>query len=329
MEINIPLLITYVLSLIVMLGLPIVLAFLIVRRFKVSWLVVLTGVLTFIASQVLRVPASYGINTLFNNGILPIPSDYWAPLVSAVIAGLMAGIFEETARWVGFKVLKRKAEKFGSALALGVGHGGAESILLAVLGTATTLFTVLFFNAGAQIAKGISTGEVQYTLFQIEQFWMNPWHTGLLPGVERLIAIVVQIFLSTLVWRAVVERSFLWFLMAVLFHTIVDGVAVFLSSIGWSYWPIEGILSIFMLISLYLIYRFWRDEKELEEEIGEFEVKDDDEDDEEEDDDEDDDYEDDELEALDELEDEVEEIEGDVSETSGDDEDQSDPSSQS
>ena len=254
MAINIPLLITYVLSLLVMLGLPIVLAFLIVRKFKVSWLVVLTGVLTFIASQVLRIPASYGINALFGNGIIPVPSDYWAPLVSAIIAGLMAGIFEETARWVGFKLLKKKAEKFGSALALGAGHGGIESIILAILGTAATLFTVLFFNAGAQIAKGVSTGEVQFTLFQIEQFWTNPWHTGLLPGVERLIALSVQIFLSTLVWRAVVDRSFLWFLLAVIFHTLVDAVAVFLSQIGWSYWAIEGILSVFMLISVYLGY---------------------------------------------------------------------------
>ena len=314
MAINIPLLITYVLSLLVMLGLPIVLAFLIVRKFKVSWLVVLTGVLTFIASQVLRIPASYGINALFGNGIIPVPSDYWAPLVSAIIAGLMAGIFEETARWVGFKLLKKKAEKFGSALALGAGHGGIESIILAILGTAATLFTVLFFNAGAQIAKGVSTGEVQFTLFQIEQFWTNPWHTGLLPGVERLIALSVQIFLSTLVWRAVVDRSFLWFLLAVIFHTLVDAVAVFLSQIGWSYWAIEGILSVFMLISVYLIYRFWKDEKELEEELVELGEAGDDEDEEDDEDDGSEEDDDDELVELDELEDEVEEIEGSSSE---------------
>jgi hypothetical protein len=33
---------------------------------------------------------------------------------------------------------------------------------------------VLFYNAGGQIAKGIDTNQVQYMLYQIDQFWMAP-----------------------------------------------------------------------------------------------------------------------------------------------------------
>ena len=281
---NIPLLLTYVLSLIVMIGLPVLLAFLVTRYFKVSWWVVLAGVLTFVASQVLRMPLAAGLNALFANGTLSVPDNQWAPVVNGVFAGLLAGICEESARWVGFKLLKKKAAKYGSAFALGVGHGGAESILLAVLGTAATLFTVLFYNPGAQIAKGVTSNEVQYMLFQIEQFWLSPWHTGLLPGVERVIALSTQIVLATMVWKSVVDRSFLWFGLAVLYHMIIDAVAVFLQGIGWNYWAIEGILAIFLLLNIYLLYRFWEEESELEEEMEELE---DGEEDEDEDDDED------------------------------------------
>lgn len=309
---NIPLLLSYVLSLIVMIGLPVLLAFLVTRYFRVSWWVVLVGVLTFIASQVLRVPLAAGLNTLFTNGTLSVPNAQWAPVINGVIAGLMAGICEESARWVGFKLLKKKAERYGSAFALGVGHGGAESILLAVLGTAATLFTVLFYNPGAEIAKGVSTNEVQYMLLQIDQFWLTPWHSGLLPGVERVIALSTQIVLATMVWKSIVDRSFVWFALAVLYHMIIDAVAVFLQGIGWGYWPIEGILAIFLLLNIYLLYRFWDEESEIEKEMEELEDEDADDDDLDDDDDDTDDEED--LDDDDDADDDVA-VEDDVAAT--------------
>jgi uncharacterized membrane protein YhfC len=300
---NIPLFISYVVSLLVMVGLPVFLAFFVTRYFKVSWWVVLTGVLTFLASQAIHYPAVIGINALFNNGILPIPTDKWVPIINGVIGGLLAGICEETARWVGFRLLNKKAERYGSAFALGAGHGGMESILLAVLGTGATLFTVLFYNAGAQIAKGVSTNEIQYMLYQIDMFWTTPWYNGLLPGVERIIALSLQIVLSTMVWRAVVDRSFTWFLLAVLYHAVVDALAVYLSGIGWGYWAIEGVLAVFLVLNVYMLYRFWKEEKEIDEEMDllddeegesdENDLDDEDEDDLDDDDVEDEDYDDD------------------------------------
>ena len=311
---NIPLFLAYILSIIVMIGLPIALAVFFTRRFKVSWWVVLTGVLTFLVSQALRIPAANGLNTLFNNGTITVPSQQWLPVVNGLIGGLMAGIFEETARWAGFSILRRKADKFGSALALGAGHGGIESILLCVLGTGATLFTVLFFNAGAQIAKGVSTDQVQYVLAQIQQFWTTPWHFGLLPGFERVIALSTQIFLSTLVWKAIVDRSFIWFLLAVLYHMIIDAVAVFLTQIGWSYWAVEGVLSGFLILNVYMIYRFWKDESDLEKEMEELEDEEAEIDGEADENDEEEAETDDELDEIDDEDEEIE-IEAEVDES--------------
>jgi len=261
-----------------MVGLPVFLAVFVTRYFRVSWWVVLAGVLTFLASQAIHYPAVLGINALFNSGSIPVPTGNWVHVVNGVIGGLLAGIAEETARWVGFKLLNKKAERYGSSFALGVGHGGMESILLAVMGTGATLFTVLTYNAGGQIAKGISIEEAQYMLYQIDMFWTTPWYNGLLPGVERIIALSLQIVLSTMVWRAVVDRSFTWFFLALIYHAVVDALAVYLSGIGWSYWAVEGVLAFFLVLNIYMLYRFWKEEEEIDEEMDLLEDEDEDED---------------------------------------------------
>lgn len=291
MTINVGLLIAYIVSLILMIGLPIALAVFVTRRFKVSWWVILAGFITFVVSQALRIPASSGLNALFANGTIPTPPDAWIPFLNAIIAGLMAGFFEETCRYVGFRILKKKAKPYPSALGLGVGHGGTEAILLGVLGTGATLVSVLFYNAADQIAKGTSTDQVSYVLAQIAQFWAAPWHFGLLPGVERVIALSAQILLSVLVWKAVVNRQALWFLLAILYHTVIDAVSVYLAQLNWSYWAIEGVLSIFLVVNIYLIYYFWKEESEKE-----------DEEEDEEDEDSEEDEEDDDAEAAEEAE---------------------------
>lgn len=269
MAINWALLATLVFSIIVMIGLPIALAFLVVRHFKVSWWVVLTGVITFIVSQLVHIPALAGVNALLSNGTIPLPSTTWQPIFFAILGGLLAGICEETARWAGFKIIRKKISHFGSSLALGVGHGGAESIILCIMGTAWSLATVLLYSPGAQIAKGVSTDTVQTMLASISSFWAQPWYIGLLPGLERIIAISGQILLSILVWKAVVNRSFLWWLLALLYHTVLDAVPSFLSQLGWDSYLIEGVLLVFLLLNVLLINRFYLDESVAEEEAEE------------------------------------------------------------
>lgn len=296
---NIPLFLSLVISILLMIGLPIFLAVFFTRRFKVSWWVVLTGVLTFIVAFVLDRLAISGINSLFTKGIITVTSDKWLPIVYAVLIGLVVALFEETARFIGFKILGKKAEGYGSAFAAAAGHGGIESLYLCIAGTAATLYTVLFYNPGAQLAGGASAEAVQYTLAQIDAFWTTPWHFGLLPGIERIIALSTHMFLSTLVWKAVADKSPQWFFLAVLYHMVVDAVAVFLQQIGWSSWTIEGILAIFMLLNLFMIYRFWKEESEIEKEMDELSEEDLDEEDEEDDDDDSEDEDEDESEEID------------------------------
>ena len=330
MEANIGLFISYAITILLMIGVPIALTILVVRRFKVSWWVILTGVITFLVSQVVHYPLLQLVSKLFNDGTLPVPSTQWIPLFNAVVMGFMAALFEETARYFGFLIMKKKTKRIESAVGLGIGHGGIESIGFAVWpffplfgGALINFLYILFYSPGAQIAKGISMDQVQYTAAQIAQFWVNPWHLGFLPGIERLIAISTQIFLSVLIWKAIKSRSFGWFALAFFYHMLVDGIAVFLTYSGWGAWGIEGIMSIFMLANIYLIYYFWKEESDKRKERAEEEGVDpddldDDEDediDEEDIEDEDDVDEDDVFEAVDTEEDEEEKADNASEET--------------
>lgn len=322
METNIGLFISYTVTILLMIGVPIALTILVVRRFKVSWWVILTGVVTYLVSQVVHYPVLQLVSKLFNDGTLPVPATQWIPLFNAVILGFLAALFEETARYFGFLVVKKKTKRIESAVGLGVAHGGIESIGFAAWpyfplfgGALINFIYILFYSPGAQIAKGVSMDQVQNVAAQIAQFWANPWHLGFLPGLERVIAISTQIFLSVLVWKAIKNRSVGWFALAFFYHMLIDGIAVFLTYSGWGSWGIEGIMSIFMLANIYLIYYFWKEEsderKERAEELGvdPDELDDIDEDEAEEDvDDEEETFEDDAFEASD-TEEAAEEVE--------------------
>lgn len=300
---NIGLLVCYVLSILIMIGLPVALAFIVTRRFKVSWWAILTGVAAFTVSQLLHTPVLELLAKLFQNGTLPVPAENWLPIFNSVLIGLMAALFQESIRYLAFWIMRKRTKSLPSAVGVGVGHGGFETLTLALWpfwpifgGALYQLIQIVFYNPGAQLAKGIASDQVQYALAMIQQFWTNPWHLGLLYGVDSIISISTQILLAVLVWKAVRTRNFWWFVLAFFYHILVIGIKNFLQFSGWGSWAVEGILAIFLLANLYMIYFFWKEAADLRAEKiaeeGDLADTEDDEDDEEYDDEDDEEYDD-------------------------------------
>ena len=61
--------------------------------------------------------------------------------------GLAAGVFEETGRFVAFKVMKSRASR-ETAITYGIGHGGIESILVAGMNMTVYGVIALLVNRG-------------------------------------------------------------------------------------------------------------------------------------------------------------------------------------
>lgn len=93
--------------------------------------------MTFIASQVLHIPVVYGLTALFNSGTLPAIPEALTALFSAILLGLLAGIFEETTRLILYKFSLKNVKTWAEGVLVGVGHGGVEAVLLGVLGFVT------------------------------------------------------------------------------------------------------------------------------------------------------------------------------------------------
>jgi len=255
------LIVTYAVAIIIEIGLPITLAFVAVRKLKVAWIVILTGVLTFIGSQVVHIPVLQIPALLVKGGIMKELPSQWPVWAYALYLGILAGLCEETARLIGFKLLKKKAKDFTAGLALGIGHGGTESVLLAGLPVLVSLLSVLLYNAQAQLARGVPQDTVNMALAQMASFWSTPWHLPLAGAVERITAVSAQILMSILVWKTVTSGKAWWYWLSVLYHTIIDGTSVWLVSLSLTAWQIEGSLCVFLVIDLILIWRFWVGDK--------------------------------------------------------------------
>ena len=243
----------YLINVLGMIFLPIVLPFYLTRKFSLPWKLVLAGALTFIASQVLHIPVVAGLTALFNNGILPPVPEASRALFNAVLLGLLAGIFEETARWILFKFSLKNVKTWAEGVLVGVGHGGVEALLLGVLGLLSVISMIALRNVDPA-TLGLPPDQLEPAMQQMEDFWTAPVYMAFLGLVERVFAITLHLALSVMVLYSVVFRKPVWFWIALLWHAFVDALVVYLlPTVGEL--GIEGVVGVCALISLGIL--FW------------------------------------------------------------------------
>lgn len=208
---------------------PVLLAWWMVKKYKVSWSAILIGAATFIVFALV-------LESLVHNIVLKGPHGGAImnnTLYFALYGGLMAGLFEEVGRFVAMKFfMKKEPDSIMSGVAYGVGHGGAEMLILFGIGTISTLAMAFMINSGqtdALLAKAPANALAQAQA-QLDAVANTPASDYLYGLWERITAIILQLSLSVLVWTAVRKgRKWLWLLpAAILIHALVDGVVVYI-----------------------------------------------------------------------------------------------------
>jgi uncharacterized membrane protein YhfC len=147
------------------------------------------------------------------------------PVVYIIYGILMAGIFEETARFISFNILKKKYNGIGTGLAYGVGHGGIEAVLLVGLSMVNAIITGIIVNMGKieTITGKLQGAALEQTNSQIAALATAAPYLFLVSGIERIFAIGTQISLSVIVFYAVYGRNKKWlFPLAIILHAIID-----------------------------------------------------------------------------------------------------------
>jgi uncharacterized membrane protein YhfC len=137
-----------------------------------------------------------------------------------------AALYEETGRYVAMRLFVRRTGDPGTAVAYGLGHGGAESVIVGAFGQMQALVLAVMQNAGT-LEPLLSHRVPHAAIVNIESKLAHVDFTlALTGGFERLWALMIQIALSLLVWRAVSRREARWFLAALAAHFGIDSVAV-------------------------------------------------------------------------------------------------------
>jgi uncharacterized membrane protein YhfC len=143
----------------------------------------------------------------------------------AIYGASAAAIFEETGRWLAMRVFVRNVGEPGSAVSYGLGHGGAESIIVGFLGQVQAIALSVLANAG--LLDRLLAGRLPHdTLVKIQNALAHAdFPLVLMGGFERVWALLIQIACSLLVWRAVARKDFRWFAAALAAHFSIDSVA--------------------------------------------------------------------------------------------------------
>lgn len=227
-----------------------------IRRTSLRLVCVGVGVLTFTASQlVTRLP------------IVSV-SELWAwewiashPWLWMIILSVSAGLFEETARALGFRfLLYRQPDRMATPVGLGIGHGGLEAMALVGVGQLVTAVTFLLIQFGViQLpAETLSPLSAQRSAL----LELGP--VGQLAALyERATAMVLHIALSMLVFRAVRDRAWFMIIIAIGFHAAVNFAA--LTSVRWfgsdtalAIWQTELVITVSVAVVVMIVWLIWR-----------------------------------------------------------------------
>jgi uncharacterized membrane protein YhfC len=249
------------LNAVLMMGIPLGLGVYLARRLNVEWGLYGAGMLTFIASQVLHIPFNaYLLNPLVERwGLTPEPGSLEL-ILFGILFGLSAGVFEESARYLVYRRWLPKARSWNVGVMFGAGHGGVESILFG--GLAFYAFLQLLALRNADLNVVLPPGQIAPISVTLEAFWNTTWYMYFMGAVERLSAICFHLSASLLVLQAFTRRNLLWFVLAVLWHTVLDALAVY-GSQTWGILATEGIICLVALTSIGIIFALRKVEEQV------------------------------------------------------------------
>ncbi len=222
------------------------------RKHGARWIPFLIGVVFFPVFAMMLEPLLHVL--VLGSPLGPIMQEkVW---VYGLYGGLAAGIFEETARLVAFRMVLRSETEPVTALSYGLGHGGMEALL--VVGTAMVnnlLMGALLLQGGQPPVELAAAAETLASTPAIMFLWS---------ALERVSALVLHVSNAVLVFAAVRTGRWVLFPAAILTHAGLN----FLAVVSGAYLPMaatEALILIFaLLVGLWAVKIYRNDLKNCE-----------------------------------------------------------------
>lgn len=175
-----------------------------------------------------------------------------------VLGAAMAGIFEETGRFVAYKTILKKRTNKETGISHGIGHGGFEAFFLMVVAGIQNIAYAMMINTGKfqeLIDQSLEQGMPESMLAQITSIPDTLMNFSLgnagLVLLERVFAIVLHVGLSVLVFYAVRDRKVWMYGLAIIIHALFDVPAAL-----YQFGIITNIIAVEILLAVYAVVFF-------------------------------------------------------------------------
>lgn len=201
---------------------PIVLLLVLCLRHQIGQKPMWIGAAAFFVSQIcLRLPILSALGT--QNWFLSF-AENTIPYV--VVLAFTAGLFEESARYVGARVLLKDRRQFRDTVAFGLGHGVCEAVLIVGLTEVSNLVFCLMLDSGALSPSDPALKASVDALMAVapSTVYLAIW--------ERIFTVLFHVFAAVLIFRGVREKKLRYYWYALAAHTAVDTGSVLLSRFG-------------------------------------------------------------------------------------------------
>jgi len=226
--------IAYIVTAAIEIILPIILAIIIWKKFKVSWAIFFLGMVLFLASLI-RTPLNTYLGGLLQSNFR---GEVFYILFGAM-AGLTAGIFEEGVRALAFGAIIRPRDYY-KGIMYGIGHGGGGEAMVFI--GFSTIANFIIYKFFPNILPVNIVAQIQATV----------WWLPLVGAMERILAIAIQIAFSVLIMYAFMSRKYYMITVTIIFHAVVD-FAAFYINYKFGMWYSELSVFIFAVIGIVII----------------------------------------------------------------------------
>jgi uncharacterized membrane protein YhfC len=247
---------------------PLALGYLLIKKYALSWKVYALGVLFFILVQLVHTPLVLVMQQPMTDYVGRLFPDHTMALaVYAVILGLLAGLFEELGRFIVYSrfFTRNKIDlSIRNGMLFGAGWGGVESIIIGLI-ILLTMFSYMYAapltdEQVREINVSMNGSLTSVKAAEIDKqitglMALTPW--DILPGMaERIFAVTLHITWSVMVLSALVEKRNLLLVLAILWHSATDALAVFIGQL-YGVMAAEGVLFVFALAGFLYLKGQW------------------------------------------------------------------------
>ena len=183
--------------------------------------------------------------------------------VAFVLYGIaMAGVFEECGRHIVLKYIMKKNRTRENAVLYGIGHGGIEVLAILLPTMITYLVIAVLFSQGdveyALSSLKITEETAAAALPTIQAAAVFDYAMMAMNVIERLMAMLLHIGLTVIVYYGVISAKKAYLPMAVLLHMLMDTFAALYQRGVVPLWSVEVWVAVWTAVIVFIAGKLYR-----------------------------------------------------------------------